>query len=153
MRYTYSLVDELMASPADPLPSEKRTHQLARMWQGLASIERDAEPTKADWKLCSDAVNMVEALVELGVCDDSSGLLDDAAVALGAAGQRSLDGKPIRLDGPGIQAVRAVLQDYAELIAVLPARVMIRAHRRAERRTIEILMGKSKQNDVRIRNG
>ena len=37
---TYSHWDELMASPSTPMPEEFRRHQLTRMWNGLASIER-----------------------------------------------------------------------------------------------------------------
>ena len=66
------------------------------------------------------------------------------------AGQRNLAGGVIRLDGPGIQAVRAVLRDYAELIEVLSARTMVRCHRLTEKRIHDILQGRLRPHDVEI---
>jgi hypothetical protein len=54
------------------------------------------------------------------------------------------------LDGSGIQAVRSVLADYSDLLEVLPARTMIKAHRETERRIHEILAGKKKPHDVEV---
>jgi len=98
--------DELMASPTEPLSAEKRQHQLVRMFAALDNLVRAESPTKEDWRLCSDAVNMVESLIDMGICEDNSGLLMDAITALAKAGKRNLEGKPIRLDGQGLTAVR-----------------------------------------------
>ena len=66
-------------------------------------------------------------------------------------GQRhKREGKPIRLDGPGIQAVRSVLASYAELLEVLPARTMYRCHRLTEKRIHAILDGRTRPHDVEI---
>jgi len=147
----YSLIDELMASPTEPLPESYRVHQLTRMYQGLHSIETADEPSRDDWRLVSDAVNLVETLVlEMKVCEDANGLLNDAVEALAHAGKRNLEGKPIRLDGKGMQAVRSILSDYAELLESLPARTMIRCHRLTEKRIVEILMGKRQPHDVEV---
>jgi hypothetical protein len=99
----------------------------------------------------SDAVNLMETLtVEMQVCEDTSGLLMDAITALAMAGRRNLAGGAIRLDGAGIQAVRAILEDYAALLDVLPARTMIRCHRLTEQRLHEIFDGKRKPHDVLV---
>ena len=149
---TYTHWDELMASASEPLPQEQRTYQLTRMYQGLHALETAAEPGREDWRVVSDAVNMLETLVvEMQVCEDSSGLLMDAIRGLAVAGQRhKREGKPIRLDGPGIQAVRAVLASYAELLEVLPARTMYRCHRLTEQRIHAILAGRTRPHDVEI---
>ena len=149
---TYTVFDELLASPTEPMPAEYRTHQLTRMYEGLHSLEKVDEPSTEDWRVVSDAVNMLETLVvEMKVCDDDSGLLMDAVRALAVAGQRhKREGKPIRLDGPGIQAVRAVLASYAELLEVLPARTMYRCHRLTEKRIHAILDGRTRPHDVEI---
>lgn len=149
--WTYNLIDELMASPSDPLPLAKRSHQVTRMLEGLASIERADAPSTEDWRLCSDAVNLMETLVvEQKVAEDAQGLLSDAIAALAAAGRRHQGGMPIRLDGPGIRAVRAVLEDYAALLDVLPARTVIRAHRLTERRIAAILAGRRRPHDIEV---
>lgn len=156
----YTLLDELAASPTEPLPQAWRTHHLTRMWEGLAALETAPQPTADDWRVCSDAVNMLETLVtrgpwlacggELVDISDTTGLLQDAVTALALAGRRSLDGKPIRLDGAGIQAVRAVLEDYAMVLETLPARSMVRCHRLTEQRIAEIRAGKRQPHDVEV---
>lgn len=148
---TYGLLRVIMASSTEPMPVAKRTHQLTRMWEGLAALERAPAPTIDDWRLCSDAVNLMETLVRtMGVADDASGLLDDAMAALAGAGRRHRGGMALRLDAPGMQAVRAVLEDYAELLEQLPERTVLEAHRLTERRIREILAGKRQPHDVEV---
>lgn len=148
---TYSLLHELMASPDEPMPAQLRTHQLTRMWQGLASIEKAEKPTVHDWRLCSDAVNLMETLVvEMKVCEDASGLLNDGVAALAMAGKRHTKDGAIRLDGAGIQAIRAVLEDYAAVLESLPHRTMVQCHRKTEARIKAILKGRRQPHDVEI---
>jgi hypothetical protein len=144
-------MDEMMASPTEPLPVAHRTHQLTRMYNGLAAMEQGASPTTDDWQVVSDAVNLMETLIEtMKVCEDASGLLMDAITALAMAGRRNLSGGAIRLDGAGILAVRAILEDYADILDVLPARVMIRCHRLTEKRLHELMAGKCKPHDIEV---
>jgi hypothetical protein len=147
---TYTMLDSMLASPTEPMNEKQRRHQLTRMWQGLAALESDPNPTRDDWAVCSDAVNLMETLIEGGRVDDSSNLLFDAIRALAEAGQRSFAGKPIRLDGAGIQAVRAILEDYAMVLESLPARTMIHCHRLTEQRLQGILRGHKKPHDIEL---
>lgn len=148
---TYTLVDEMMASPKSPLPECSRLHQLTVMWQGLASMETGDAPTNNDWRVVSDAVNLMETLVkEMAICEDATGLLPDAVTALALAGRRKWAGGALRLDGPGIQAVRAVLENYADLLEVLPHRVVVRCHRITERRMLKIMHGVRQPHDVEV---
>lgn len=149
--YTYSLIDLLLASATEPTPIEKRTHQLSKMWEGLASLEKDPQPSTNDWRVCSDAVNLMETLVDMGVCQDASGLLHDAVAALALAGARHIEeGKPIRLNGQGMWAIRSVLEDYAQVLEQIPHRTALEAHRRTERRIHEIHTGKRRPHDVEV---
>ena len=148
--YTYSTLDEMFASSTNPTPEEFRVHQLTRMWQGLASIEAGAEPSTDDWRVCSDAVILMETLVAQGIVEDGQGLLQDAVTALAMAGKRHQTHGVIRLDAPGIQAVRAVLEDYAACLDNLPHRTMIRCHRATERRIRDIYRGKGMAHDVEV---
>jgi hypothetical protein len=147
---TYSLIDELMASANEPLPADFRRHQLTRMWQGLRGIEQAAAPTLDDWRVCSEAVNLMETLITMGDLRDERGLVADAVSALVNAGRRHRQGQPIRLDGAGMLTVRAVLEDYAEALDALPARTMVRAHRRTELRIRDILAGRRRPHDVEV---
>lgn len=147
---TYSMWDAMLASPTEPMNEKQRRHQLTRMWSGLAALETSAEPTKDDWAVCSDAVNLMETLIEGGRVDDSNNLLFDAIRALAEAGQRSFAGKSIRLTGAGIQALRAILEDYAMVLESLPARTMIHCHRVTEKRLHAILAGKPRPHDIQL---
>lgn len=147
----YTIMDEMMASPTEPLPAAYRTHQLTRMYEGLNAMETAPAPTTDDWRVVSNAVNLMETLVvEMNVCEDAGGLLMDAITALAVAGKRNMAGGTIRMDGTGIQAVRAILSDYADLLDVLSARTMIRCHRLTEKRLHELLDGKRRPHDVEI---
>jgi hypothetical protein len=148
---TYTMLDELMASPTAPMPAEKRTYQLTRMYQGLHALEIEANPTPEDWRCVSDAINLLETLVrDMQVCEDASGLLQDAIEAMAKAGKRYKCGGSLRLDGVGIKAIRAVLDDYASVIEQVSARTMVKCHRLTERRLIDICAGKMRSDDVVI---
>ena len=150
-RLTYTLMDEISASDEHPLPQEKIRHQLSRMYEGMRHLEIAPEPTIDDWQVVSDAVNMLETMVKLGICQDESGLLDDAVKAMAYAGTRYQEHGVMRLDGPGIFALRSVLDDYAALIEILPARTMIHCHRKTEKRLLEIMRGKKQPHDVVVK--
>jgi len=147
---TYTHWDVLMSSPTEPLPVEKRMFQLTRMFEGLSALERDPAPTYDDWKVVSDALNMMETLLVMGQVEDPDDLIGEAAMALAKAGNRSLKGHPIRLDGSAIQLIRAILRDYCEVLENLPARTMIQAHRQTESRVTKIIQGKSKSHDIMV---
>lgn len=157
---TYDHLSELQASATAPVPPAHQAHQLTRMWQGLSAIETAPEPTTDDWRVCSDAVNLMETLTTAGPwldCQgqrvdirDESGLLMDAITALAMAGKRHRAGGHIRLDAKGIQAVRAILEDYAAILGALPERQMVRAHRLTERRVSDILSGHRRPHDIEV---
>ena len=84
---TYGLLDTLFAAPDAPMPIDKRTHQLTRMYGGLRALETDTAPAPDDWRVVSDAVNLMETLVkDMRLCEDPGGLLEDAVAALAIAG-------------------------------------------------------------------
>lgn len=149
---TYGLLDTLFARPDAPMPEEKRRHQLTRMYGGLHSLETAPAPTPDDWRVVSDAVNLMETLVmDMQICEDASGLLSDAVAALALAGARHLEtGAAIRLNAQDIHIVRAVLADYSAMLETLSERTMIECHRRTERRVAEIHAGKSRPHDVQV---
>lgn len=149
-RTFYSWFDVMMASPTEPMDEARRQHQLTCMWAGLAALETAPEPTTNDWRVCSDAVNLLETLVTQGQVQDSSGLLMDAITALAMAGKRHRQGLPLRLDGPGMAAVRAVLLDYTEIVATLPHRTMVLSHIATERRIRAIHSGRKQPHDIEV---
>ena len=159
-RTNYSLMSEVMASPSEPLPEFWRTTQLASMWVGLDRLKVGVEAAPDDWRCCSDAVNLMETFTVNGpwldcggdrvTIEDAQGLLQDAVTALALAGKRHMAGRKLELLPEEWPAVTAVLEDYAELIAVLPQRQMIRCHRLTEKRIHELLAGRGQKHDVEI---
>jgi uncharacterized protein YyaL (SSP411 family) len=149
---TYGLLDTLFAAPDRPMPESRRRHQLTMMYEGLRAMEQAPNPATDDWRVVSDAVNLMETLVkEMGLCEDATCLLDDAVAAMALAGARHLqDGAPIRLDGRGIAAVRAVLSDYSTMLETLSERTMTECHRLTERRIYQIQAGQRQAHDIEI---
>ncbi|MES2942950.1 MAG: hypothetical protein V4772_08800 [Pseudomonadota bacterium] len=146
----YTHWDVMLADPINPMPETKWRNQLTKMWQGLADIESAESPSTEDWKICSDAVNLMETLQTKGHIVDESGLLMDGITALALAGKRHLAGKQIRLDGPGIAAIRAVLHDYEQVLRQLPERLIISCHMATEQRIQAILAGRKLPHDVEV---
>lgn len=136
---TYTMMHVLMASPTEPLPESKRTHQLTRMFMALRNLEQAPEPTVDDWECVNDAVLLMQSLCLMGVVEDPDQQITHALNALGKSGIRSLEKGRIRLDGQDISILRGILEDYADVLSVLPARTMIKAHMEAERRVIKIV--------------
>ena len=148
---TYTLMDEIMSSSTVPISEDRRTYQLTLLYQALAALKLDPQPTKYDWQVCSDCVNLMETLIlEMKVCQDQDNLLNDATMALVRAGKRKKDGNNIRLDAEGIKALQALFEDYAELVAILPERVMVKCFRLTEKRIQDLRKGKKKAHDVEI---
>ena len=145
-------MDVLLASPIDPMPETHRRHQLTRMWNGLRSMELDENPSYDDWEVVSNALNMMETLVEMGWAKDEDNLIEDAVYELAVSGQRHVDtGAPIRLSGKGIQTIRALLEDYASALEELPHRTMMSCHRLTEKRVQDILAKRVQTHDVVIK--
>jgi hypothetical protein len=168
---TYTRLHELMHSATQPLSEARQRHQVERMRFALKNLETADKPTVHDWRLCSDAVNLMETmLVNCDVlsggkplpgwwmgCDgepveveDPDGMLLDCVTALAHAGKRKFSHGAIQLDAKWLATVRGLIDDYASLIAALPARTTIRVHRLTEQRVHEILQGKSRPHDVEI---
>ena len=149
--HTYSLMDVMMADPIKPMPDHKREHQINKMKDGLLALERAANPSIDDWEIVTDALNMMETLIEMGWAQDPDGLIEDAVKALAIAGQRSITKNvPIRLDGVGIKAVRGLLEDYETALKEMPERTMMHCHRKTEKRVQDILAGRCETHDVQV---
>jgi hypothetical protein len=149
-KQTYTWVDVLLASPAEPMAVAKRTHQLTTMYQGLRALELDASPTREDWCVCTDAVNLLETLIAQGHMQDAGDWLKEATYSLAMAGKRHRHGQRIGLTAQGITAIRECLESYSQALEILPARVMVSAYLATDRRLKNIQSGKRKSHDVEV---
>ena len=152
MKYklTYSMMDVMLADPDKPMKAAARIRQLTYMWGGLASLEKEKDPTQKDWLAVSDAINMMETLVEMGFARDDDDLIQEAVLVMKACTDRYQNGNPLRLTGAGIQLIRGILEDYAYLIENLDERTMVHAHRKTEMRVQDILFGRAKPHDIQV---
>ena len=152
MKYklTYSVMDAMMASPDHPMKAQRRDYQMMIIRTSLASIERAKNPTTDDWKIISQAINMMEMLVEMGFAKDEDGLIKDAIDAMASSAQRYKDKKVMRFSGNEMKVIRGIIDDYQTMIENLDERTMIHCHRKTEMRLQEILSGKKRPTDVRI---
>lgn len=149
-KYTYSHWDVMMADPDNPLPKEKRDYQIKKMRDALHNLTNSPEPSYGDWETVSDAVNIMEIILEMRLIEDPQDAIGDAVLALAKSGTRAMAGKPLRLDGPAIGLLKGVLDDYEEVMAGLSERTMIMAHRATEKRTQAILNKTIRQQDVKV---
>ena len=149
-RLTYSVMDAMMASPDHPMKAQRRDYQMMIIRTSLASIERAENPTTDDWKIISQAINMMEMLVEMGFAKDEDGLIKDAIDAMASSAQRYKDKKVMRFSGNEMKVIRGIIDDYQTMIENLDERTMIHCHRKTEMRLQDILNGKKRPTDIRI---
>jgi len=152
MKYklTYSVMDAMLASPDHPMKEERRQYQLMVIRTALYSIERADNPSVDDWKIISQAINMMEMLVEMGFAKDEDGLIQDAIDSMATAAQRYKDKNVMRFTGSEMNVIRGIVDDYQTMIENLDERTMIYCHRNTEMRLQNILKGKARPTDVRI---
>ena len=141
-------MDELMASPSSPIPEAKRVYQIDRMQRGLNSMLTAKNPTSFCWSVVSDSINLLETLITDGVAADNDGLIDEAIEAMVCASVAMKSKTKVELSDSQANAIRAVLEDYEMCLNDLPARQIIRTHRRTEKRLLEIKRGKRQPQDV-----
>lgn len=140
----YSLWDELRADPVQPLAIQDRINTVGKMADSMAALKLDPCPLVEDWRRLSDMVNMVHTLVDMGEMVDSQALLADVFEAMVKASDRYKADQPLRFDGPGVQAMDALFQDFSTAVSVLPARTMIRCHRLTVKRLQAVRKGQQK---------
>jgi len=152
MKYklTYTVMDAMLASPERPMKEERRQYQLMVIRTALYSIERAENPSVEDWKIISQAINMMEMLVEMGFAKDEDGLIQDAIDSMAKAAQRYKDKNVMRFTGSEMNVIRGIVDDYQTMIENLDERTMIYCHRNTEMRLQNILKGKARPTDVRI---
>lgn len=123
----------MFSSPTDPLPRAYREVLVGNMREGLRAIAVDANPTEDHWRYCSDAVNLLAVIIADGMAQDAGGLLKDAENALAECALRFRQGKSMRLSGPGLAAVKAMLDDFEACVDGLSARYMRDVSNRADK--------------------
>lgn len=149
-RTTTTLLDELAASPTEPLPKEKRDYQLGLSTSGIESMRVSESPGTQAWEDVADLTNLLEMLVEMGLVTDAGGWIAEAAHEMALAVKRRNQGMALRLTRHGLTAVSNAFEGNEMAMKNLPARTMVRAVRETEVRVREIRCGKRRSHDVEV---
>ena len=128
----YSALDELIASPTEPMPLATQNHYFELILSALDGISGELTPRQ--WNALSEMVNIMQTMCMRGLCEDANGLVDDAVQALANAGRYHLAGDAIRLSAAEQSSVRAIAADFMEVSQVIPHREMVRCHRATQLR-------------------
>lgn len=147
---TYTIVHALMASKTEPMPERLRAHNLGVMWKALDGLRATNPNNVSNWRICSDAVNMMETLIEGGLCEDPGNLVIDAITSLAMSGKRHIQANEIYLDNAGMGHMRLIIESYAAMLCALPHRTMIYCHINTEKRMQDIYQGRRRAHDVEM---
>ena len=138
----YDLLARLRAPGDAPMPPDLVRHNLTAIHLSLEAIER-GDPKPEDARVMSDVVNLVDAMREMALADDPEGVLLAATASLARAFDRHLlEGAPLRLDGPGLQALRQIIATWEEALAALSHRQVLTIHAHVDKRIRAILAGR-----------
>lgn len=112
-----------------PAVQADQTRLLNRAYGALEWMVNGKDPQPEGWRDCADVVNVIETMaLHTGqlVADEVRADVLTAGNSMRAAERRFKAGQGLRLDGPGIQAMREVLEVYAQALAGLTAMEMER---------------------------
>lgn len=134
--------------PADP---QRRNAVLLRFLSSLDSMARGSHPGEAEWRDLSDAINTVETLaLSLRKLEASEVMpvVNAAIAAMVGAANRFKAGQGMRLDAPGLQALRDVVDVYRQCLEGLTEREMALAQAETQRRVNALLHAKNPNHEV-----
>jgi hypothetical protein len=155
----YSIVDELMASPANPLHKVHQDHHLGIITRAFESLEKGECPTLQDAGYIADAVNMLDTITNMrfnqtakdfDTIDFPEETRRDATNAVARCVTRGRATGAFRFDAPGLVVIREVIEFYSDLVEVIPARVFIKAHRMNVKAVEDALAGKLKSKNANV---
>lgn len=107
-----------------PLPKPVRDRFILRAYTALESLTAGKEADVEAWRDLADVINVTETLaVHLRRLDLHATIYTQAANdSMKAAQARYKAGQALRLDGAGINAVRAILAIYEQCLTLMPER-------------------------------
>jgi len=120
-------------------------------YTALESLAAGQNPGVDEWRSLADACNTLETLVSIGTLqhDEIMPMIRRAADAMTLASRCYHDGKAMRIDGAGLEALRDVVDAYRQCIETLTAREMFLAQIETGRRVAR-LQARPLQNSVVI---
>lgn len=145
---SFTLVDEMMASPVKPMREEDAAERVRNARSHLTALTHAAEPTTMDWKVCATVGNLIEVMLELALVQDDDGMLANAQRVLKAAAEHAITHNVApRLVGIEATFIEALVDAYELVLAEVPHRTMIRVFRETDKRMRMIKLGHVRAGD------
>lgn len=101
-----------------PLPKDKRDKLMLFFYTALEEIERGEHPGPDEWRNLADLVNVTETLVFQGKLVRTE-VLPHVLVAsdeMRSAAERFKAGKGMRMSGPGLRALRSLVDIHEQVL-------------------------------------
>lgn len=134
-----------------PAPKAQRDAVMLRFTTALQEIASGRHPGEAEWRDLSDAINTVETLaLHLHKLQPVEVMptVNSAIAAMVGAAKRFQAGQGMRVDGPGLEALRDVLAIYQQCLEGLTEREMSQAQAETQRRVNALLRSKTPSAEV-----
>ncbi len=134
-----------------PVRREECDRVMRRFFTALHEIAAGRYPGEAEWRDLSDAINTVETLaLHLHKLEPAEVMptVNAAIAAMVGAAHRFKAGQGMRVDGPGLEALRDVLAIYEQCAEGLTEREMCMAQAETQRRMNELLRSRSADPQV-----
>ena len=134
-----------------PVAVAERERVMARFRSSLETMARGSSPTEEEWRDLSDVCNTLETLTLIQrklAIDEVMPSVRSAVDAMVAAAKRYREGKGLRLDGPGLEAMREVLAIYEQCLEGFTEREMALAQQETQRRINALLRSKNPSSEV-----
>lgn len=133
--YAFTLLDELRASPTEPLPAAQRQARVKDARFNLDQLAHGAAPSRYNWKVLATVGNIFEVMLELELVQDPEKLLWRAQNVLKSAAEHAIEHDVLpRLVGVEIEVIASLINAYEEVLEVLPHRDLIRVLRETDKR-------------------
>lgn len=134
-----------------PAPREQRDRVMGQFLSSLDTMARGSHPGEEEWRSISDAINTVETLaLHLHKLQPAEVMptVNAAIAAMVAAAKRFQAGQGMRVDGPGLEALRDVLAIYEQCLEGLTEKEMSQAQAETQRRVNALLHARKPSADV-----
>lgn len=155
----YTVMDELMASPVNPLTQSQRDHHLGIIIRAFDALQKGERPTLIDVGYIGDCVNMLDTITgmrfnqkgsDFEQIEFSEDTRHAATQAVARCVIRGRESGTYRFDAPGLTVIREVIEFYTMLIDTIPARVFIKAHRKNVKDCADAVAGKMNRSNIEL---
>jgi len=134
-----------------PASAEEKAAIMATFYSALDEIVSGSTPDENAWRLLSDSINTIETLtlsMRKLVPEEVMPTVNAAIAAMVGACNRFKAGQGMRLDGPGINAMRDILDIYRQALDGLTAREMAQAQAETQWRVNKLLHERGESAEV-----